>query len=146
MRSFEFSLDSVFTMKENTEKQLKLKLKKNENLLAQLSEALAEYQAENAKMKVEFAKAAKSGIGIQRAVSYESYFRKLDLKIVDIIENIRKVEEQKKALLGELVLIRKDIKMLESLYEREYTAFMKTAKKKEEKAAEEFMLHEVTVY
>lgn len=146
MRAFEFSLDSVFTMKENTEKQLKLNLKKNESVLVQLSEALAEYQAKNTKMKAEFAKAVKSGIGIQRAVSYESYFRKLGLKISDIKENIKKVEEQKKTLLEELVLIRKDIKMLENLYDREYDAFIKTVKKKEEKVAEEFILHEVTVY
>lgn len=144
MKKFAFSLNALFDVKKALRDKVQAELAAAEALYR---EAVAkkdglEKTLQDAKTVYEFK--AKQGMTVSDMLGYDLYFEELQEEIkVAVLEVDRTLEEagQKRA---ELITVFKELKVLEKLYEKQYSEYLKELEKSETKAVDDIVSFKVT--
>ncbi len=145
MKKFVFSLQSLYDMQTGFEKQQKLKIKNIEAKLAKQSEEMDYLKREFDKAKTEYHGVITAGVMANRALKYDRFFSRLKTSMSAVQKKILKLESEKEQCMQKLVDIRKEIKMLEKIKEKEYGKYLENLKKEHARQIEDFISYKVIV-
>ena len=145
MKKFAFTLKPLYTMKENAEKQIKMRLKTIEAELAACAQELASLNDQYALVKTEFVDAVVLGIEAAHAMQFGEYLLKLKTAMSQTEARRQRIEQKKTVCLAELVDIRKEKKMIEKLRQSEYEQYLYATKKEHNKIVDDFFSYKVSV-
>lgn len=145
MKKFVFSLGPLYVMKENIEKQHKMKLKMIETELGKLAQELEECNIEYERIKTEFCETVIQGIEATKAMDYGRYLLKIKTTMTEVEDKSLVIEKQKEECLEALIEIRREKMMLDKLRQKEYEAYVSATKKEHNKVVEDYFSYKVSV-
>lgn len=145
MKQFVFSLQPLYNMKKNIEKQQKIELQMIET---QLSKRYAELESLNNdfnKAKREYCQIVISGVLAPRVKQYGHFFARLKVVMSLVQEKIKELEKKKEQCIAQLVETRREKKLLSTLREEKYSEYLDQVKKEQETKISDFVSYQVTV-
>lgn len=145
MRQFVFTLQQWYDLQVGTEKQYKMQI----NLLeAQLTACRNELNILTGcfdRTKVEYCGAVSTGMLALRAGDYGRFFECTKFQIAAVQAQIDRIESEKEQWLQKLVRVRREIKLLDKLYEKQYKEYLDEVKKENGKFIDDMISYKVTV-
>ena len=145
MKQFTFTLQQWYDMQVGMEKQHKMEIGALDTQIAVCRDELQALHHCFDKSKNEYCEAVSSGITALRANDYSQYFDHTKLKMSGVHEKINRLEHDKEQLLQKLLRVRREIKLLDKLREKQYKAYLSEAKKQHDKFVDDMISHKVTV-
>lgn len=145
MKQFVFSLQQWYDLQTGTEKQYKLQIKLLENRIAGLRNELSVLAGCFYRTKVEYCDAVSTGMLALRADDYGRYFECTKFQMAAVQANIDRLEHEKEQWLKKLVQVRREIKLLDKLYEKQYKEYLDEVKKENGKIIDDMVSYKVTV-
>jgi flagellar protein FliJ len=143
MKKFAFQLQSLYDVKLTLEEQQKNQLKQVEARLAKLNEEMEVLQYSFAKTREEYRIETETGIQAEKLSWYGGYFDLLNKSMTLQREKIAQAEAQREKCLETLLEIRKEVKSLEKLKDKQYEEYLKEVKNEEEKAIGDMISYKV---
>lgn len=145
MKQFTFTLQQWYAMQVGMEKQLKMEIGAVDAQIARFRDDLQALNNCFDKSKNEYCSAVSVGIKSLRANDYSQYFEHTKLKMNGVQAEINRLEREKEQLLQKLLRVRREIKLLDKLREKQYRAYLSEAKKQQDKFIDDMISHKVTV-
>ena len=143
MKKFVFTMHSLWEITLSSEKQIKIRLKRIEQKLNELSKELDEMNQVHANTKMKYLSAVQKGTHPDTLTQYVRYFDKLNHLMDMQREKITKVEKDKQKCMEEQINIRKELKTLEKLRDNQYAEYLLEMKKEEEKIIGDLVSYKV---
>ena len=144
MKKFVFSLNALYDLKKTQKDRLQAEFAAAEAAYRAAVERKANLEKTLDDKKEEFEKKASNGMTVSDLHGYDAYFEELQDRIKaagkDVDRALREVNQKR----NELVAVFKEIKVLEKLYEKQYSEYMKDYEKSETKAVEDIVSFKVT--
>lgn len=144
MKRFAFSLKALYEVKKT----------QKDKLQAELAAAEAGYRAAVKKKssmektleekKEEFEVKASNGMTVNDLKGYDDYFEELQEHIKAAGKEVDRTLREANLKRNELVSVFKELKVLEKLYEKQYSDYLKDLEKGETKAVEDIVSYKVT--
>lgn len=145
MKKFVFSLQSWYDMQLGIEKQHKLQIGIIEAKINACRDELAELGRCFDRTKEEFFGEVSQGMIAHRANHYGSFFDTTKATMAAVTDQMGKLEEEKAEWMQKLVLVRRDIKLLDKLRESQYSEYLAEVKKNQNKFVDDFVSYKVTI-
>ena len=145
MKQFTFTLQQWYDMQVGMEKQHKMDIGALDAQIAVCHDELEALGRCFDKSKNEYCEAVSGGITALRANDYSQYFEDTKLKMGVVQDRINRLEHDKEQLLQKLLRVRREIKLLDKLREKQYKAYLSEAKKQQDKFVDDMISHKVTV-
>ena len=145
MKRFVFSLQSWYDMQLGIEKQHKLQIGMIE---ARINACRDEHAALGRcfdKTKDEYSGEVSLGMIAHRADQYGCFFDNTKAAMAAVMEQIGKLEEEKAEWMQKLVLVRRDITLLDKLRESQNSENLAEAKKSQDKFIDDIVSYKVTI-
>ena len=144
MKKFTFSLSALYDVKKTQRDKLqgehaaaaavhRAAVERKESLEKTLHEKKEEYELK-----------AKNGMTVSDLLGYDNYFEELQGEIKTAGMDIERALQEVNRKMNELVAVFKEIKVLEKLYEKQYSEYLKDMEKSETKAVEDIVSFKVT--
>lgn len=145
MKQFVFTLQALYDMQENMEKQLKLELHAIETELARHIETLDTLNASYDKVKSEYSGVVAEGVAAVRIHQYGHFFERL--RAVMLLEQgkINRLEKEKEHCREKLVHVRREKMLLEKIREEQYSEYLEERKKLQAKLMDDFVSYKTNV-
>lgn len=143
MKKFVFTLHAVYDIALSNEKQQKNLLRRIEDKLRALREALAGMLEQRKEARAQCARDVDEGTDALRLAQYARYFEGLEDRIAAQRRSIALAERERGKIVEALVGIRKEIKSLESLKEKQYEEYLAAVKREEEQAIGDVVSYQV---
>ncbi|HWS28704.1 MAG TPA: flagellar export protein FliJ [Clostridia bacterium] len=143
MKKFVFTLQAVYDIALSNEKQQKNLLKRIEERLRSLRLALDRMLERKEEARIQCAKDVDEGTDAIRMAQYARYFESLDDMISAQKKAITAVEGEREKVVAALVEIRKEIKSLENLKEKQMEEYRDEVKREEEQAIGDVVSYQV---
>ncbi len=145
MKKFAFTLQAVYDIALSNEKHQKGLLTRIEDKLRSLREALEKMTQNLADSRARCASDINAGTDAVRLAQYSRYFESLEDLIAAQKQSIALAEKERNKIVDALVSIRKEIKSLENLRDRQYEEYLADVKREEEQAIGDVVSYQVTV-
>ncbi len=145
MKKFVFSLQSWYDMQLSLEKQHKMQIGMIEAKIMACRDELLELSRGFDKTKYEYTGEVSIGMAVHRAGHYGAFFDGTKAAMAEVMEQILKLEEEKEQWMKKLVLVRRDIKLLEKLRESQYCDYLEEVKKHQDKFVDDLVSYRVTI-
>ncbi|MFA5675346.1 MAG: flagellar export protein FliJ [Christensenellales bacterium] len=145
MKQFVFTLQQWYDLQTGTEKQYKLQINLLENRIAVLRNELSILAGCFDRTKVEFCDAVSIGMPALRAGDYGNYFECTKIQMAAVQIQIANLENEKEQWVKKLVQVRREIKLLDKLYEKQYKEYIDEVKKENGKIIDDMVSYKVTV-
>lgn len=145
MKQFVFTLQQWYDMQIGLEKQHKLQISAVEARITECREELRDLMRCFNKTKVEYCGAVSVGMLALRAGDYSRYFECTKMQMTAVQVQIDRLDHEKEQLLKKLVLVRREIKLLDKLREKQYQAYQDEVKKEQGKQIDDMVSYKVTV-
>jgi flagellar FliJ protein len=145
MKQFIFTLQPLYDMQENIEKQYKMQMSEIE---AELGRRLGDLEVLNsnfAKMRNEYCSAVESGMQAVRVRDYGHFFDRLKAVIMLVQDKIVHLEKEKEKCLAKLVQARREKKLLDKVRESQYMEYMDGYKKEQYKKVDDLVSYRASV-
>ncbi len=145
MKQFTFTLQPLYDMQENIEKQYKMQISEIE---AELSRRLSDLEVLNgnfSRMRNEYCSAVESGMQAVRVKEYGHFFDRLKAVIVLVQEKIVHLEKEKEQCLAKLIQARREKKLLDRVRESQYKQYMDDYKKDQDKKVDDLVSYRASV-
>ncbi len=144
MKKFVFSLRALFDVKKAQKDKLQAEyaaaeaahraaVRKKEELESTLSEKTKEYEEK-----------ARKGMTVADLTGYAIYLQELQEQIKQAAIAVDRARREAELRRNELVTVHKEIKVLEKLYEKQYSEYLKEIEKSETKAIEDIMSYKAS--
>ncbi len=143
MKKFVFTLQAVYDIALSNEKQQKNLLKRVEERLRSLRLALDRMLERKEEARIQCAKDVDEGTDAIRMTQYARYFESLDDMISAQKKAIAAAEGEREKVVAALVEIRKEIKSLENLREKQMEEYRDEVKREEEQAIGDVVSYQV---
>ncbi|MCE5236257.1 MAG: flagellar export protein FliJ [Clostridiaceae bacterium] len=143
MRKFVFTLQALNDIALSNEKQQKNLLRRVEERLRTLREALERMLSRRDEARAQCAKDVDEGTDALRLAQYARYFESLEELIAAQRQSIALAEHEREKIVEALVAIRKEIKSFENLRERQYEEYLAEVKREEEQAIGDVVSYQV---
>lgn len=144
MKKFQFSLSALYNVKKMQRDKLQAEFAAAEVAHRAAVEKKAALEKTLDDKQSEFEEKASGGMTVGDINGYAVYFEELQERIkaagLDAERALREVNQKR----GELVAVFKEIKVLDKLYEKQYSDFLKEFEKSEAKAVEDIVSYKVT--
>jgi flagellar export protein FliJ len=145
MKKFVFSLQSWYDMQLSIEKQHKLQIGMIEAKIMACRDELATLDRGFDKTKNEYSGEVSRGMAVHRAGHYGCFFDSTKAAMAATMEQIGKLEEEKDQWMQKLVLVRRDIKLLDKLRESQYSEYLAKVKKHQDKFVDDLVSYKVSI-
>ena len=145
MKQFVFTLQQWYDMQIGLEKQHKLQISAIETRILECREELHGLLRCFDKTKVEYCGAVSVGMLALRAGDYGRYFESTKQQMAAVQAQIERLEHEKEQWLQKLVRVRREIKLLDKLREKQYKAYLDEVKKENGKQIDDMVSFKVTV-
>lgn len=143
MKKFVFTLQSVYDIALSNEKQQKNLLKRIEERLLALRTVLERMFEQKKEAHAQCAKDVDEGTDANRMAQYARYFESLNDKIEAQTKAVAQLEKERDKVIEALVEIRKEIKSLENLREKQLEEYREEVKREEEQAIGDVVTYQV---
>ena len=144
MKKFVFSLNALYEVKKTHKDRLQTELAAAEAIYRAAIERKADLEKTLEDRKNEFETKAADGMTVGDLKGYAVYFEEMQERIKtagkEVDHALREVNQRR----NELVSVFKEIKVLEKLYEKQYSEYIKDIEKSETKAVEDIVSFKVT--
>ena len=144
MKKFVFSLNALYEVKKTQKDRLQAEFAAAEAAHRVAAQKKADLEKTLDDKKEEFEKKASNGITVSELNGYDAYFEEMQERIKaagkEVDRTLREVNQRR----NELVAVFKEIKVLEKLYEKQYSEYLKEFEKSETKAVEDIVSFKVT--
>lgn len=145
MKQFVFTLQSLYDMKKNIEKQQKIQLRMIETQLVEQVIELESLNNDFDKLKREYCQLVLTGVQITTAMQYDKFFERLKAVMSLVQKKIKELEEKKEQCIQGLINTRREKKLLDKLREDKYEEYLGKLKKEQETFIGDFVSYKVTV-
>lgn len=145
MKKFSFTLQQWYDMQLGVEKQHKLQISAIEAQIRALREELRALLQRFDKSKVEYCGGVCAGMMALRADDYGRFFDSTKHQMAAVQAGIDRLEREKELWLQKLVRVRREIKLLDKLREKQYSAYLDGVKKENGKFIDDLVSYRVTV-
>lgn len=145
MRKFTFTLQSVYDIALEVEKQRKLEMQRIEEKLRRIIRELTDTIAAHSNAKHDCLREVAKGTDAQKLLQYEQYSERLQATIRVLEDNKAKTEREKEKCLQAQIENRREIKTLEKLREKQYEEYMLELRKEEEKEIGDLVAYRTTI-
>lgn len=145
MKQFVFTLQPLYDMQENIEKQYKMQMGEIE---AELKKRLGDLEVLNGnfeRMRNEYCGAVASGMQAARVKEYGHFFDRLKAVIALVQEKIAHLEREKEKCMAKLIQARREKKLLDKVRENQYKAYMDEFKKEQDKKVDDLVSYRASV-
>lgn len=145
MKQFVFTLQALYDMQDNIEKQVKLQMS---GIEAEIAQRLLEMEGLNASFdqaKNEYCNAMASGVQAIRIRNYGHFFERLRAVMLLQQGKINQLENEKEKCLQKLVHIRREKMLLDKVREEQYGEYQGELKKYQAKMMDDFVSYRTTV-
>jgi len=144
MKKFVFSLNSLYEVKKTQKDKLQAELAALEAIYRAAVEKKTNLEKTLEEKKKEFELKAASGMIVSDLQGYSAYFEELEEYILTAGKEVDKALRDVSQKRNELVSIFKEIKVLEKLYEKQYSEYLKDIEKSETKEVEDILSFKVS--
>lgn len=144
MKKFVFTLNALFDVKKTQKDKLQAELGAAEAAHRAAVEKKAGLESTLDHKKEEFEKKASGGMTVSDLTGYDYYFEEMQERIKTAGKEVDKAQREVNQKRNELVSVFKEIKVLEKLYEKQYSEYLKDMEKSETKAVEDIVSFKVT--
>lgn len=144
MKKFVFSLNALFEVKKTQKNKLQAEFAAAEAAYRVAVEKKAELEKTLDDKKEEFEVKAANGMTVSDLQGYDAYFEEMQDRIKAAGKEVDRALREANQKRNELVAIFKEIKVLEKLYEKQYSEYLKEFEKSETKAVEDIISYKVT--
>jgi flagellar FliJ protein len=135
---FVFKLESVLSLKRQTEDNLKNELGKAVHFLEMQKQALQNLYNEKKRSMDELKEETqKGGFTVPKIQNFNAYISSIEQKISKQIEKVNFAKENVDKYRGELVQIMKERKILESLREKQFAEYLKEEERQQQQMIDE---------
>jgi flagellar export protein FliJ len=145
MKQFVFTLQSLYDMQENIEKQLKMQMAAIEAEMAQHLSEMKALDRSFDKVQIEYCHAMAGGVSAMRIKNYGCFFERLRALILLQQGKISQLEAEKGKCLQKLVRVRKEKMLLDKVREEQYREYLCDMKKRQAKMIDDFVSYKTTV-
>jgi|AGTN01.2.fsa_nt_gi flagellar export protein FliJ len=145
MKQFVFTLQSLYDMQENMEKQIKMQMSVIE---AEMVQRLNEMEALNTSFnnaQGEYCNAMAGGVSAVRIKNYGRFFERLRALMMLQQGKINQLEIEKEKCLQRLVHVRREKMLLDKVREEQYSEYMSDIKKRQAKMIDDFVSYKTSV-
>lgn len=145
MKQFIFTLQPLYDMQENAEKQIKTQIAA---LSAELAQRLKEMEALNQSfdtVKSEYCTAVTGGMQAVQIKDYGNFFERLKAVMMLQQGRISQLESEKEKCLQKLVHVRREKMLLDKLRMEQYEEYLDGIKKQQAKMIDDFVSYKTTV-
>lgn len=145
MKQFVFSLQQWYDLQIGTEKQYKIQIGLVD---AQLNACRNELNILNCcfdRTKAEYCGVLSTGLQVIRANDYGRYFECTKLQMAAVKARINRLENEREQWMKKLVHVRREIKLLDKLYDKQYKEYLEEVKKENGKFIDDMVSYKVTV-
>ncbi|HMM31341.1 MAG TPA: flagellar export protein FliJ [Clostridia bacterium] len=143
MKRFVFTLKAVYDIAVSNEKQQKNLLRKIEDRIRFLYGKLENMLSELSDSRARCASDVDAGTDALRLAQYARYFESREELIAAQKQSIALAEKEREKIVEALVAIRKEIKSLESLREKQYEEYLAEEKREQEQAIGDVVSYQV---
>ena len=143
MKRVVFTLKAVYDIALSNEKQQKNLLRKIEERIRLLYGRLEGMLSELSDSRARCAKDVDAGTDALRLSQYARYFESREELIAAQKQSIALAEKEREKIVEALVAIRKEIKSLESLKEKQYEEYLAEEKREQEQAIGDVVSYQV---
>jgi len=145
MRKFTFTLQSVYDIALEVEKQRKLEMQRIDDKLKRIVRELTDTITARSNAKHDCLREMAKGTDAQKLLQYEQYSERLQATIRVLEENKAKTEREKEKCLQAQIENRREIKTLEKLREKQYEEYTLELRKEEEKEIGDLVAYRTTI-
>lgn len=145
MKQFEFTLQPLYDMQENMEKQYKMQMS---NIETEMGKRMGDLEILNAnfdKMKNEYCTMVSQGVQASRISEYGRFFDRLKAVMGLVQDKIACLEKEKERCFQNLVQTRREKKLLDKLRENQYVEYLEACKKDQYKRVDDLISYRVSV-
>lgn len=139
MKKFVFSLQAVYDINISAEKQQRMLLEQINAKLNELENEQNRQQQVFGDCKAKEQSEIKRGISSNKLAQYTKYLETLRANINEIKKLIVIAKREKQKCLNELVQIKRKVKTLEKLREKQYQEYLAEMRKQEQMQTEDFV-------
>lgn len=144
MKKFVFSLNALYEVKKAQKDRLQTELAAAEAIYRAAVERKAGLEKTLEDRKDEFETKASDGMTVSDLKGYAVYFEEMQERIKAAVKEVDRALREANHRRNELVSVFKEIKVLEKLYEKQYSEYLKEMEKSETKAVEDIVSFKVT--
>lgn len=145
MKKFTFTLQAVYDIALDTERQRKLEMQRIEARLQAIVKELIETKAALHNTKRECQQKLTCGIDAPKLIQYDQYCDSLHATISILQQNKTKVEREKEKCLQAQIENRREIKTLEKLRDKQYEEYLLELRREEEKEIGDLVAYRTTI-
>lgn len=145
MKQFVFTLQQWYDMQIGMEKQHKMQIGAVDKQIAQFKDEMNALMCRFDKAKDEYCSHLTMGMPAPRAGDYGRYFDSAKAHMAAVQAQIDRLEREKELMLQKLLRVRREIKLLDKLREKQYKAYLDEAKKEHGKFVDDMVSYRVTV-
>ncbi len=145
MKKFSFTLQAVYDIALDMERQRKLEMQRIEARLQAIVKELIETKATLHNTKKECQQRMASGIDAPKLIQYDQYCDRLRATISILQQNKARVEREKEKCLLAQIENRREIKTLEKLREKQYEEYLLELRREEEKEIGDLVAYRTTI-
>ena len=145
MKQFVFTLQQWYDMQTGMEKQHKQQLAAIEKQIQNLRNDMQQLTDRFDTAKHEYCGALSTGLMALRAGDYGRYFDNSKAQMANIQTRIDLLERDKEQWLQKLVRVRRELKLLDKLREKQYKAYLEDVKKEHGRFIDDMVSYRVTV-
>lgn len=145
MKQFVFTLQSLYDMQENIEKQIKMQMAAIE---AELAKCFSEMETLNKNFEnaqIEYCRVMAGSVTAVKIKNYGRFFERLRALILLQQGKISQLEAEKEKCLQKLVHVRKEKMLLDKVREEQYSEYLCDVKKRQAKMIDDFVSYKTTV-
>ncbi len=145
MKQFEFTLQALYDMQENIERQTKMRLGALEAEIRQCIQELEVLNAHYDKAQCEYCSVMTDGVAAVRIRHYGSFFEKLRAVMLLEQNKINRFETEKEKCLQKLIHVKREKMVLDKLREEQYSVYLVEMKKQQANMLDDFVSYRVNV-
>lgn len=145
MKQFVFTLQQWYDLQVGTEKQYKMQISLLDKQISSCRNELGFLAGCFDRTKAEYCGAVSLGMLALRAGDYGRYFECTKLQMAAVQSQIDRLENEKEQWYKKLVQVRREIKLLDKLYEKQYKEYLDEVKKENGKFIDDMVSYKVTV-
>jgi flagellar FliJ protein len=146
MRKFTFTLHALLHLKESMEKQERNNLAVITRGLHQLQAGREEMERSRGEASESYAAKLAGGMAVADTRRFTDYFRLMKDLLAEQDKKIALAQEEIEACRKRLVEALREIRVLESLRDRQYAQYLQEAQTEEEKAIDDFVTYQTNLY
>lgn len=139
MKKFAFSLSSLFDIKKTLKDKIQAEYVAAEAFYRAAVEKQERLEQTFADKTQEYEIKAKNGMTVSDLKGYTFYFQELQERIKTAGHEADKAQREAESKRQELVNVHKEIRVLEKLYDKQYSEYLKDLEKSETKSVEDIL-------